>query len=105
MPYSSFSIIHYQGHLIIFGGHHWAKRLGEDKPYWESVPLIHIYHSRTKTWKCAGEIPYRYLLGRSIHIREKTLLFIGGLTGTYLAGEDDDIITTCLILTLSPHTP
>ena len=105
MPFSSFSINHYQGCLITFGGHHWAERLHEDKPHLESVPLIHIYNPHTKTWERTGEIPYGYLLGRSIHIRESKLLFIGGLTGKYDTGKDDNMITTCLILTLSPRTP
>ena len=107
MPYSSFSINHYQGRLITFDGHHWAETLDEDEPYLESVPLIHTYHHHTKTWECTGEIPhaYGYFLGRSIHIRESKLLFIRGLTGGYDTGEDDNMITTCLILTLSPRTP
>ena len=48
-----------------------------------------------------GEIPHGYLLGKSIHIKENKILFMGGLTGTRdYDPKDDDRITTCSILTL-----
>ena len=107
MPFSSYSINHYQGHLITFGGGHKIERPDGSQfkplPAWESVPLIHIYNPHTKTWDSVGEIPYGYLLGMSIHIRENKLLFMGGLTGRHNISRDDDIVTTCLMLTLSPH--
>ena len=102
-PYSSHSINHYQGHLITFTGAHKVERPDEDKPVWELVPLIHIYNPDTKTWDCVGDIPHGYYLGRSIHIRENKILFIGGLTGRYNPNEDDDVITTCSILILTPQ--
>ena len=102
MPYSS-TINHYQGRLITFGGVHSVEQPDEDKPVWQSVPLIHIYNPDTRTWDCVVEIPNGYLLGRSVHIMENKLLFIGGLTDTYDLTKDDDVITTCLILTLSPR--
>ena len=101
MPYSS-TINHYQGRLITFGGVHRVEE-DKDKLVWPSVPLIHIYNPYTRTWDCVGEIPHGCLLGRSVHIRENNLLFIGGLTGTHDVTKNDDIITTCLILTLSPR--
>ena len=101
MPYSSFSINHYQGHLITFGGGHHVEKQDKGKPIWQSVPLIHIYNPDTKTWDCVGEIPYGYLLGKSIHIKENKILFIGGFTGTHdYEPNDDDRITTCSIVTL-----
>ena len=103
MPYSSFSINHYQGHLITFTGDHKVKRPDEDNPVWELVPLIHIYNPDTKTWDCVGEIPIGYYLCISIHIRENKILFIGGLTGTHITNKDDDIMTTCTILTFTPQ--
>ena len=102
MPYTS-TINHYQGRLITFGGGHSVEQSDEDKTVFQSVPLIHIYNPDTRTWDCVGEIPHGYLLGRSVHIRENTFLFIGGLTGTCDLDKDDDMITTCLILTLSPR--
>ena len=103
MPYSSYSINHYQGHLITFGGGHRVERPNENKPVWESVPLVHVYNPHTKTWDRVWEILYEYLLGMSIHIRENKLLFIGGLTGRHDITRDDNIVTTCLMLTLSTH--
>ena len=103
MPYSSFSINHYQGHLISCTGGHKVERPDEDKPVWELVPLIHIYNPDTKSWDCVGDIPIGYLLGMSVHIRENKILFIGGGSGTHDTGTDDDIMTTCSILTLAPQ--
>ena len=102
MPYSSCSINHYQGHLITFTEGRGVERPDEDKPVYELVPLIHIYNPDTKTWDCVGDIPIGYLLGMSVHIRENKILFIGGLTGTHNPNKDDDIMTTCSILTLTP---
>ena len=103
MPYSSFSINHYQGHLITFTGDQEVERSDEDEPVCEVVPLIHIYNPDTKTWDCIGDIPIGYLLGMSVHIRENKILFIGGVTGTHDTTSDDDIMTTCSILTLTPQ--
>ena len=83
MPYSSFSINHYQGHLITFGGEHQVEHSDKDKPEFQSVPPIHIYNPATRTWDCIGKIPYEHLLGMSVHIRENKILFVGGLTGTH----------------------
>ena len=101
MPYSSFSINQYQGHLITFTGGRKVERPEEDKPVYELIPLIHIYNPDTKTWDCVGDIPHGYYLGESVHIRENKILFIGGATGTYDAGKDDEIMTTCSILTIT----
>ena len=103
MPYSSYSINHYQGHLITFTGDHEVERPDEDKPVYELVPLIHTYNPDTKTWDCVGDIPHGYCLGMSVHIRENKVLFIGGLTGRHDANKDGDIMTTCSILTLTPQ--
>ena len=102
MPYPSLSINHYQGRLITFSGGHRIEQPDIDKPAFQSVPLIHTYNPYTNTWDCVGEIPYEYLLGRSVHIRDNKILFIGGLTGTCHVENNDDIITTCSMLTLSP---
>ena len=102
VPYSSISINHYQGHLITFTGDHKVEP-DENKPVWELVPLIHIYNPDTNTWDCVGDIPIGYYLGMSVHIRENKILFIGGLTGTHDTNKDDDIMTTCSILTLTPQ--
>ena len=103
MPYSTDSINHYQGHLITFTGGCMAERPDDDNPIYEIVPLIHIYNPDTKTWDCVGDVSHGHLLGRAVQIRENKILFIGGLTGTYDPGVDDDIMTTCSILTLTPQ--
>ena len=103
MPYSSYSINHYQGHLITFTGDQEVEIPDEDKPVFELVPLIHIYNPDTKTWDCVGDIPIGYYLGMSVHIRENKILFIGGVSGTHDTNKDDDIMTTCSILTLTPQ--
>ena len=102
MPYSSYSINHYQGRLIVFTGDRKVERPDEDKPLYEPIPLIHIYNPDTTTWDCVGSVPVRYLLGMSVHIRENKILFIGGLTGTHEPDIPDDIVSTCQILTLTP---
>ena len=79
MPYPSLSINHYQGRLITFGGGHPVEQPDIDKPGYQSVSLIHTYNPYINTWDCVGEIPYEYLLGRSVHIRDSKILFIGGL--------------------------
>ena len=105
MPYSSCSINHYQGHLITFTGGRMVEHPDEDKPVMELVPLIHIYNPDTKTWDCVQDIHniMGYYLGMSVHIRDNKILFIGGITGTHNTGKDDDIMTTCSILTLTPQ--
>ena len=100
MPYSSYSINHYQGRLITFGGDHKVERPDEDKPVWELVSLIHIYNPDTNTWDCVGEIPHTYLLGKSVHIKNNEFLFMGGLTGKHSLRKDDDMVTTCSMLTI-----
>ena len=101
MPYSSYSINHYQGCLITATGDREVEIPDEDKPVWKLVPLIHIYNPDTKTWDCVGDIPIAYVLGMSIHVRENKILFIGGLTGGHDTDNDDDIMTSCSILTLT----
>ena len=102
MPYSSHSINHYQGRLITFGGGYQVEQANKHTHMFQSVPLIHIYNPDTRTWDCIGEIPCGYLLSKSVHIRENKILFIGGATGDHDLGKDDDMITTCSTLALSP---
>ena len=47
-----------------------------------------------------GENTFDYYFGLSLRMKENKILFIGGLTGM-CHGEHDDIITTCMILTLN----
>ena len=102
MLYSSQSINHYQGRLIIFSGDYKIEQPNTDKPVYQSVPLIHTFNHYTNTWDCVGEIPCEYLIGISVHISDNKILFIGGFTGTHDPSKDNDIVTRCLMLTLSP---
>ena len=102
MPYSSWSINHYQGRLIIFTGDHRVEQPGQSEPTWELLSQIHVYNPNTKSWDLIGDVPYNYLMGKSVHIRENILLFISGVIGTHLIGKGDDMLTTCTTLTLTP---
>ena len=99
MPYSSYSINHYQGRLITFGGVPMVEQPDQGKPAFQSVSLIHIYNPDTSTWDCVGEIPHGYVLGISVHIRENKILFIADLIGTHTPYHDHNMTT---ILTLNP---
>ena len=103
MPCSSWSINQYQGHLITFTGNHRIEQPGQSKWTWELISQIHLYNPGTKSWDHVGEVPYNYLMGRSVHIRENRILFISGVAGSHIAGEGDDImLTACSALTLTP---
>ena len=100
MPYSSWSINHYQGRLIIFTGDHMVEQPGQSEPTWELISQIHLYNPNTKSWDHVGDVPYNYLMGKSVHIRENKILFISGVTGTHTVGKGDDMLKMCAILTL-----
>ena len=106
VPYTSYSINHYQGHLITFTGGYKTEQTDENIQEvftWKLVSLIHIYNSYTKTWDCVGDVPYRYLLNKSVHLAENKILFVGGATGTNVSlDSDSDVVTTCVVLTLTP---
>ena len=100
LPYPSPSINVYQKRLITFGGVHLVEQ-PNDKAKWQMVPLIHIYNPSTKFWDCVGEIPHGYYLGRSVHIGEDKILFVGGTIGKYITDSNDDLVTTCSLLTIT----
>ena len=106
VPYTSYSINHYQGRLITFTGGYKTEQT--DKNFkggitWKLVSLIHIYNSYTRTWDCVGEVPYRYLFNKSVHLTESKILFIGGAIGPNVSLDSDcDGVTTCVTLTLTP---
>lgn len=100
MPCASFSINHFHGHLITFTGDRLVEKSDEDKAIYELVPLIHMYNPDTKSWDHVGSISQSYYLGRSVRIKENRFLFIGGMHGKHDL-YNDDLITTCKILTLT----
>ena len=101
MPCLSTSINHYQGHLIVFNGANPVECPGEEEPAYQLVPLVHLYNPNTRCWDCVGSTDYPYHLGRSVHIWENKILFIGGSTGTHDASKNDDLVTSCVTLTIT----
>ena len=99
VPYSSYSIICYQGHLIAFTGFY---LLEQPVRLLKLAPQIHIYNPDTKSWDCVGCTSFGYVLGMSVYIGENRILFIGGLTGSYNVYDDFNWMHANLQLELTP---
>ena len=99
MPYSPWSITHYQDHVIIFNGDHKVAASREKK--WELVQQSYLYNPNTNSWDCVGDDFHDYKLGKAVHLEKNKIIFIGGLTGTFMANIEDDLVETCSILTLT----
>ena len=102
MPYSPWSITHYQGHLIIFNGDCKVTQVKEHKSAWELVQRSYLYNPNTKSWDYVGNDFHDHKLGKAVHLGENKIFFVGGLTGTFTAGVNDDMVQTCSILTITP---
>jgi len=63
--------------------------------------VINIFNPELKSWNCVGEIPHGYYLGKSVHISDNKILFIGGLVGK-LCVSDESLLTVCSVLTITP---
>ena len=98
MPYTSWSIIHYQGRLIILNGDHLVEQSGVSKSVWKLAQQSYLYNRNTKSWDYVGDDLHDYKLGKSVYIGENKVFFIGGETGTFMLGKDD-MVTTCSVLT------
>ena len=98
MPCSSWSMTHYQGRLIIFNGDRKVEQSGN----WELVKMSYLYNPNTKSWDYVGDDFHDYKLGKAVCLKENKILFVGGITGTFTIGEDDDMVKTCSILTITP---
>ena len=61
-----------------------------------------LYNPSTMSWEYVAEDFHNYRLGISVLIGENKILFIGGLTGTLSQVEENDVVRTCSVLTLSP---
>ena len=103
MPYPSFAINHYQGHLIIFTGDQLVEKPDEDKPIFQLIPLIHIYNPDTSSWNYVGSVSHGYYIGRSVHVKDDKILFIGGLIGMHDPCNNDDLIASCTLLTFTQN--
>ena len=104
MPYSSWSIIHYQGRLIIFNGDHMVEQSGVSGSIWKLAQQSYLYNPNTKSWDYIGDDLHDYILGQSVYVGENKIFFIGGLQGECSAFSyaEDDLVKTCTILTLMP---
>lgn len=103
LPYPSPSINEYHKRLITFDGVRLVEQPNGKPPKWELIPLIHIYNPDTKQWDCVGEIPHGYYLGRSVHLGEDKILFVGGTIGKYITDTNDDLVTACSLLAITPQ--
>ena len=100
MPYSPWSITHYQGRLIIFNGDRKVASSGKNK--WELVKQSYLYNPSTNSWDYVGNDFHNYKLGRAVHLEKNKIIFMGGLTGTFNTGEENDLVKTCSMLTFTP---
>ena len=103
MPYTSWSIIHYQGRLIVLNGDHMIEQSGVSKSTWKLFQQSYLYNPDTKSWDYVGDDIHDYRLGKSVYIGANKIFFIGGHTGTFTVGMEDDMVKTCSILTLRPN--
>ena len=101
-PYSSYSMICFHGHLITFTGSKLVEEANKSEPIHKLVPMIHIYNPVTLSWDCVGYVSFGYALGRSVCIGENSILFIGGVTGTYNHYDSTNWIHANLQLELRP---
>ena len=101
MPYTSWSIIHYQGRLIILNGDHLVEQSGVGKSVWKLAQQSYLYNPNTKSWDYVGDDLHDYKLGRSVCIGENKIFFVGGITGTF-DHDNDDMVKTCSMLTFKP---
>ena len=83
VPYSSYSLICYQGRLITFTGFHLVEEPIRHMPILKLAPMIYMYNPNTLSWDCIGLVPCQYLLGRAVYIGDNKILFMGGMTGKY----------------------
>ena len=99
MPYSPWSITRYQGRLIIFNGDHKVEQSGN----WELVNTNYLYNPNTQSWDYLGDHDlHDYKLGKAVHLGENKIFFVGGLTGTFSAARNDDMVKACSMLTVTP---
>ena len=101
MPYSSWSIIHYQGRLIILNGDYMVEQSRVIKSTWKLFQQSYLYNPNTKSWDYVGDDLHDYKLGKSVFVGDKKIFFIGGETGAFRCGQND-LVKTCSLLTLMP---
>ena len=102
MPYCSYAINHYKGNLITFTGDCMVELPDEDDAVCKLIPLMHLFNPDTDSWDYVDNVTHGYFLGRSVHLTPDKLLFIGGLTGKHYLGNRDDLVSSCLMLSITP---
>ena len=109
VPYSSYSIVCYQGRLITFTGFylveepnkHSVEEPKKSNPILKLAPMIYIYNPDTLSWDCTGYVTCGYLLGRSVYIGENKIIFMGGMTDIYDEYNSDNWVHANLQLQLT----
>ena len=99
MPYSQRSITHYQGRLIIFNGD--RKVASSGKHQWKLIKQSYLFNPSTNSWDYVEDDFHDYKLGRVVHLGENKIIFIGGITGTFVVDDEDNIVETCSMLTFT----
>lgn len=94
MPYFSYSISHYQGHLIAFT---MDKKPDKD----DHIQKVYLYNPDAESWDYVDQFTQRHNWGRSILIEDHLILVVGGTTGTAYKGEDNDLVKTCFTISLN----
>jgi len=108
MPYCCHSIFYYKENLITITGNFLSEQRNDKGIllFCKALPLIHLYNPLTMCWDCVGECPHGYCLGRSVHVNESKILFVGGAISAraycYLDNEDN-LVTKCMMLSIDPH--
>ena len=103
LPYSSFSISHFDGHLVAFGGEQLdvtSPRRLDGMHRLCSVPLIYVYKPISHEWEQVGEIPRVYSLGCAVHLQENKIMFVGVFTDPSCV-TDKDLMSTCPVVTIT----
>ena len=100
MPYSPRSITHYQSHLIIFNGGRKVEASGKHK--WKVIKQSYLFSPSKNSWDYVGDDFHDYKLGRAVHLEENKIIFIGGITGTFMVNKEDDFVESCSMLTFTP---
>ena len=97
MPYSSWSITH-QGRLIVLNGDYIVEQSGASELAWKSAQQSYLYNPNTKSWDYVGDDLHDYKLGKSIHMGENKIFFVGDETGAFIH-DKDNFVKTCSLLT------
>ena len=100
MPYSPWSITHYQGRLIIINGD--RKVALSEENTWRVIKQSYLFNTNANSWDYVGDDFHGYKLGRAVHLEENKIIFIGGITGTFDVSKESDLVETCSILTFTP---